>query len=226
LKGGGMDHEVVVRGTGEVRVMPDLATVRLLVDGDGPTREKAYAVAAKSATAVDRVLQTEADAFDRVMTAALVVQPLTRFQKGETVRTGWRASRASLLEIRALDRLGDLLAQLTASGAAVSGLTWELDPANAAYDDARARAGQDARRRAEQYASALGVTLGAIAWIAEPGLRGAASPPSPPLMRAAVAPMAAGAPGPDTIDVAPEELTVTASIEVAFAIADSPRSTV
>ncbi len=213
-----MDHEVVVRGDGEVRVMPDQVTVRVVVDGDGSTRDGAYAEAARAATAVDGVLHAEAGTMGRVMTTALVVQPRTRWQNGEAVRTGWRASRTSVVEVRALDRLGDLLAQLTSSGGAVSDLTWELDPSNVAYDEARSRAGQDARRRAERYATALGIKLGGIAWVAEPGLRTAGSP-SPPHMALATAPRAiAGAPD-QSIDVDPEEITLTASVEVGFAIA-------
>jgi uncharacterized protein YggE len=198
--------------------MPDKATVRVMVDGEGSSRQEAYNAAATAASAVDRVLAAEANALERVTTAALVVQPRTRWQKGEAVRTGWTAYRASVLEVRALERLGDLLAELAASGGALSGLTWDLDSSNVAYDHARNRAGQDARRRAEQYASALGVKLGTVAWIAEPGLRGAGNDHPRPVMMAAAA-RAAGPMAEDTIDVAPEELTVTASIEVAFTIA-------
>jgi uncharacterized protein YggE len=218
-----MEHEVVVRGEGEVRVMPDQATVRVLVDGDGSKRDEAYAEAARVATAVDTVLQAEAEAgaLARVMTTALVVQPRTRWQNGEAIRTGWRASRTSVVEVRALERLGDLLAQLTASGGAVSDLTWGLDAANVAYDEARGRAGQDARRRAERYAAALGIKLGGIAWVAEPGLRTGGDHLSPRLALAAAAPRAMAG-GPDqAIEVAPEEITLTATVEVGFAIASN-----
>jgi uncharacterized protein YggE len=211
-----MEHEIVVRGEGEIRVMPDRATVHVVVDGEGSSREEAYAAAARSAAAVDDVLKAEADAFERVATAALVVQPRTRWQDGEAVRTGWTAARASVLEVRDLNRLGDLLAQLASSGGNISGLTWGLDPSHTASGEARSRAGQDARLRAEQYAAALGVKLGAVAWVAEPGLRGRDHPSGPPAMLAtarAVAPMA-----PQTIDVSPEELTISAEVEVGFTL--------
>jgi uncharacterized protein YggE len=214
-----MEHELLIRGAGEARVMPDRATVRVTVDGEGSSRDEAYGAAARSASAVDRVLQSEAEAFERVVTAALVVQPRTRWQNGEAVRTGWTAYRTSVVEVRALDRLGDLLAQLAASGGSISGLSWDLDPANEAHDQARRRAGADARRRAEQYAGALGVKLGSIAWVAEPGLRSPGNSYSPPVTLAATA-RSAGPPAEQPIDVAPGELTVTASIEVGFTIID------
>jgi uncharacterized protein YggE len=213
-----MEHEIVVEGTGEVRVMPDRATVHVVVDGEGSSRQEAYDAAARSAAAVDAVLKAEADAFERIATAALIVQPRTRWQDGQSVRTGWTAARTSVLEIGALDRLGDLLAQLANSGGNISGLTWGLDPANVAPGEARSRAAQDARQRAEQYAATLGVKVGVVAWVAEPGLRAVDHPPSPPARLAAArmeAPMA-----PETIDVSPEELTITAAVEVGFTLVE------
>ena len=214
-----MEHEVVVRGQGEVKAMPDRATVRVMVDGTGSSRDEAYAEAARAAAAVDEVLRGQTDALGSVMTAALIVQPRTRWQNGEAVRTGWAASRTSILEVRALERLSDLLGHLAASGAAISNRSWELDAANEAHDQVRSRAGEDARRRAERYATSLGIKLGGIAWVAEPGLRIGGNHFSPDGVAFAAAPraMAAGA-GPP-IEVAPEEITLTASVEVGFAIA-------
>jgi uncharacterized protein YggE len=213
-----MEHEIVVEGMGEIRVMPDRATVHVVVDGEGSSREEAYAAAARSAAAVDAVLKAEADAFERVATAALIVQPRTRWQNGQSVRTGWTAARTSVLEIRALDRVGDLLAQVASSGGNISGLTWGLDPATAAPAEARSRAGQDARLRAEQYAAALGVKVGAVAWVAEPGLRAVDHSFAPPARFAATGMQASMAP--DGIDVSPEELTITAAVEVGFTLVD------
>jgi uncharacterized protein YggE len=42
------------------------------------------------------------------------------------------------------------------------------------HRDAR-RAAEDARRRAEDYAGALGLSLAEVAWVVEPGLRGPGS---------------------------------------------------
>jgi uncharacterized protein YggE len=95
-------------------------------------------------------------------------------------------------------------------------LTWGLDPSNSASGEARSRAGQDARLRAEQYAAALGVKLGAVAWVAEPGLRGRDHPSGPPAVFGAA--RAGAAMAPPTIDVSPEELTITAEVEVGFTL--------
>ena len=84
-------------------------------------------------------------------------------------------------------------------------------------DEARRRAGQDARRRAELYADALGVQLGRIAWAAEPGLRVPGDHFAGGLAFAAAAsPLAGGAMAEETVEVNPEELTLTVALEVGF----------
>jgi uncharacterized protein YggE len=127
--------------------------------------------ASATAAAADGVLSDYAAAIDRFTTAALSLQPKTRWRKGETQRTGWQALRLSVLEISDTSQVGELLSALAAAGANISGLSWSVAAANESYDLARQQAGADARARAEQYAQALGVGLGPVAWAAEPGLR-------------------------------------------------------
>jgi uncharacterized protein YggE len=211
-----VEREIVVRGESEVRVMPDRVTVRVLAGEEGSTQPEAYAAAARVAAAVDEVLTQTPDAFDRMTTTALVVQPRIRWDNGQAVQTGWTASRSSSVEIDDLDRVGELLERLVQAGAAISGLSWEVDPGHPGYGQARQQAAEDAHRRASDYAAALGLRIGAVAWVAEPGLRsgGPVSPPMRALHAAAVGP---GAPEP--ISVAPEELALHATVDVGFALA-------
>lgn len=195
--------------------MPDLALVRVGVDGEGPSREEAYQAASATAAAVDQVIGEYAAAIDRVTTAALSVQPKTRWRKGETQRTGWQAARLSVVEISDTSQVGELLSALAGAGANIGGLSWKVAPANQSHALARLRAGQDARARAEQYAQALGVDLGRVAWAAEPGLRSADRMDW-------MSPAAAGgrlmSPGAaeEPINVVPEEIMIQAALEVAY----------
>jgi uncharacterized protein YggE len=195
--------------------MPDLASVRVGVDGDGQSRDEAYQAASATAAAVDGVLGEFAAAIDRVTTAALSVQPKTRWRKGETHRTGWQALRLSVVEISDTSRVGELLSALAGAGANISGLSWAVAPANESYALARRRAGSDARARAEQYAEALGVGLGPVAWAAEPGLRSSTGHVDWMSAAAGGRAMSARA-GEEPIEVAPEEITIQAALEVAF----------
>jgi uncharacterized protein YggE len=202
--------------------MPDLASVRVAVDGEGPSREEAYQAASTTAATVDGVLADFEAAIDRVSTAALAVQPKTRWRKGETQRTGWQALRVSVVEITDTSRVAELLHALAGAGASISGLSWMLAPANESFALARQRAGEDARARAEQYAQALNIKLGPVAWAAEPGLRIADHTDwmAVPGGNRAMSVSAAEEP----INVNPEEVTIRAALEVGYRIPqdDSP----
>jgi uncharacterized protein len=213
-----VESEIVVRGEGHARSMPDRAIVRAVVEGEGASREDAYGEAAEIAKRVDDVVSNHAGAIDRARTAALVVHPRTRWRKGESVRTGWRASRASVLDVTDLAALGEVIAQLAAAGAAISGPEWQIDPGNAAYSEARRLAAADARHRADDYAAALGLEIAAVGWVAEPGLRRGHQDSVDTGF--AMAAMAAGGSAADeeVIEVTPDELTIRAAVEVGFSL--------
>lgn len=216
-----MEHEIVVRGEAEIRAVPDLAILRVLVDGEGSSQDEAYGAAARLAGQVDAVFDAQSASIGRVTTAALVVHPRTRWHEGEEIRTGWRAGRVSVVELRALDRVGNIAAMLVGAGATLTGPSWELDSSNHAYHQARVEAAQDARKRAEAYASALGVGLGPLMWVSEPGLRLAGGGGGREGMTTAGHPRAAllaSAPPEPPIDIAPGEITVHAAVEVGFHI--------
>jgi uncharacterized protein len=128
-----VDEELIVRGVGEVRVMPDLASVRVGVEGEGQSREDAYQAASDTAKAVDGVLADFASAIGRVITAALAVQPRTRWRKGESQRTGWQAFRVSVVEISDTSRVGELMNAVAGAGGNISGLSWTVAKENESF---------------------------------------------------------------------------------------------
>ena len=211
-----MEPHIVVRGTGQATALPDRAVIRVEVDGEGGSRDDAYREAAKGANAVDAVIAAHAAAIVRNQTAALVVHPKTRWRRGESVRTGWRGSRTSLLEITDFAPLGELFGELAGAGGAVAGPYWRLDLDNAAHAEARRLAAEDARSRAETYAGSLGLRITGIAWVAEPGLR-ETMPPVPAFGSPVARTMMAEQAPDELIDVTPEEMTVDAAVDVGFA---------
>ena len=216
-----MEREIVVRGTGEARAVPDQASLRVEVTADHKTQQEAHDARTKLAAGVDEVLSQHGDAIARTTIASLLIQPRTRWHRGEDIRTGWRASRTSFVDVVGLDALGEIMSGLVDAGAAVQGPQWSIAPANPAYDQARVAAADDARQRARSYATALGLSVGPVAWVSEPGLR-RDRPPVP--LQAAVAPMAAAAPvagEPEPEQVTPGEMTVQVDVEVGFTILDA-----
>lgn len=214
-----MDREIVVRGTGEARALPDLASLRVEVTADRKTQDEAYEARGEVAAKVDHVFSQHANAIARTTVASLWVQPRTRWHRGEDIRTGWRASRTTFVDVVVLDSLGVIMSEVVGAGASVTGPNWSMASTNIAYDLARRAAAEDARHRAIAYSETLGLTLGDVAWVAEPGMRtgGSHDVAHPVLLRA----QAAGdAPrDPELVeDLTPSEMTVEVSVEVGFAI--------
>lgn len=210
-----MAKQIIVRGEAEVTTLPDFATVRLTVEADAASRQDAYARAARLAGEVDQQVAAHATGISRTTTSSLTVIQRNRWKKGESVPTGWRASRRSELRVTDLEGLGALLAELVEAGAAVAGLSWEVSPTNPAHDEARRLASEEARRKAETYTAALGVRLGQVTWIAEPGLRDQVDrivPMASPIR-------ASAALADEPIDPTPGEITLHAAVEVGFDLA-------
>ena len=102
---------------------------------------------------------------------------------------------------------------VTAGANDVGNINFTVTQASKLLDDAREKAVADARRKAEIYARAAGVTLGAPLSIAEEGA-------PVPVFRAkamAVAPMAAGA-----APVAQGEEVLSITVSVTWAIKQAP----
>jgi hypothetical protein len=220
-----MEREIVVRGEGEARALPDLASLRVEVTADHKTQDEAYEARAKLAARVDVVLAQHRNAIGRTTIASLWVQPRTRWHRGEDIRTGWRASRTTFVDVVVLDALGEIMSGVVEAGGAVQGPQWSMAPTNPAYDQARRAAADDARHRAQSYAQALDLTVGPVAWVAEPGMRIApVQPPGPrplaaePTPRLAAATPFAPEPAEPTEDLTPSEMTVEVAVEVGFRI--------
>lgn len=215
-----MEREIIVKGWGQARSMPDRAVIDVVVEAEGGTQEQSYNDAARLTQRVDEVLANRADAVARVLAAVLTVHPRSRWKRGESVRAGWRAARGATVEVSDFSQLGELIAELTSAGGAVSGPNWRLEESNPAHRDARRTAAEDARRRAEDYAGALGLALGPVAWVSEPGLRGGGEASG--RIGVALAAQAGGAAMPrepdEVIDVTPAEMTTTAEVEVGFSL--------
>jgi uncharacterized protein YggE len=215
-----VDQQIVVKGSAQVRVTPDRALLHVTADGEAAGRDDAYRAASQVAQAVDDVLAAHEAGIERTTTTALVVQPRTRWHKGESKRTGWIALRRSTVEVTSFERLGDLFAELANAGATVVGPSWVVDDDNEAHRTVRRDAAADARRRADDYVQGLGIGAGDVVAVNEPGLRtetfAAAELSFAPQARAA------GGAYEEVIDVQPEDVVIAAAVEVTFALVPAP----
>jgi hypothetical protein len=143
-------------------------------------------------------------------TSRLSLQPQSSASKvsGPPAIVGYRASNRVTIRLRDITKVASVIDTLVGAGAnEIGGINFMVSQASKLLDEARENAIADARRKAEIYAKATGVTLGAPLSITEGGS------PGPILYRRAAAPMAAsGAP------VAQGEETLQVTVGVSWAI--------
>ena len=199
---------ISVTGEATVSVPPDLAQI----DG-GVTSEAKTAREASEANnaAMGKVLQALKGAgLDEkdIQTSRLSLQPQSAPNRsGPSAIAGYRASNRVTLRVRDVTKVASVIDTLVGAGAnEIGGINFVVSQASKLLDEARERAVADARRKAEIYAKAAGVTLGAPLSISEEGN----SAPVP--YRRMAAGMAASAP------VAQGEETLAVTVSVSWAI--------
>ena len=208
---------VVAAGEATEEVRPDLALIGLGVAAERPTPDDAAAEDAKAAAAVIAELKNQGVDDKDLRTAALSLAPVTASTRDpktgavlKTVITGYRAYEAIRVRVRAIDKLGAIVAAAVKDGATdYEGLTFDVSDRDAREDALRAKATQAAARRAALYAEAAGLKLGGVLTIAPQAER-----PRPMFDVAAHALVGSGAPAP----VEPGLLTLTESVTVAYAL--------
>jgi uncharacterized protein YggE len=205
---------ISVTGEANVSVPPDLAeihggftseakTAREASDGNNVAMGKVL-LALKAAGIEEKDIQT----------SRLSLQPQTQSvpnRSSPPVIVGYRASNRVAIRLHDVTKVAGVIDMLVGAGANdISGINFMVTAASKLLDEAREQAFADARRKAEIYARAAGVTLGAPLSISEGNA-------SVPMFRAkmAMAPMAAAA-------VAPGEETLSVTVSVSWAIKQEP----
>jgi len=205
---------VVVSGEGKVNVVPDLAQVRSGVTTNAKNVKEAVESNSRIMAAIITALTEGGIAQKDIQTAQFSIQPVysSQDQHAESKLTAYRVSNQVIAKIRHIDKLGDVLERLAAAGATdVWNIDFMVSDPSKALDEARETAIADARRKAEVFARAAGVTLGRVVTIEEEGA--AAEPLSMRNRPMAAARDAAAVP------IASGENTVRAVVTVGFDLA-------
>jgi uncharacterized protein YggE len=201
---------VSVTGEATVSVPPDLAQVDGGVSSDAKTAREAFEA---NNAAMGKVLLTLKSAgIDEkdIQTSRLSLQPQSAPNRsgGPLAIVGYRASNRITIRVRDVSKVANVIDTLVGAGANdVGGINFMVSNASKHLDDAREQALADARRKAEIYAKAAGVTLGTPVSITEE------SSPGPIAYRRMAAGMAVS-PAP----VAQGEETLQVTVRVSWAI--------
>ena len=201
---------ISVTGEANVSVAPDQAQIEAGVTSDARTAREASdannAAMAKVLLALKGAGIEEKD----YQTSRLSLQPQFAPSKVAERAPGivsFRASNRVTVRIRDVSKVANVIDVLVGAGANdIGGINFTVTQASKHLDEAREKAIADARRKAEIYAKAAGVTLGEPLSISEEGA------PVPMYRGKMAAPMAAGAP------VAQGEETLAVTVSVSWAI--------
>jgi uncharacterized protein YggE len=195
-------------------VPPDLAHIDAGVASDAKTaREASDANNAAMSKVLAALKSADIDEKD-YQTSRLSLQPQYAPNRpgysasGPSAITGYRASNRVTIKLRDVARVAGVIDTLVAAGASdIGNIGFSISQASKLLDDARDKAVADARRKAEIYAKAAGVTLGAPLSISEGGA------PAPVFRAKLAMPMAT-----TSAPVAQGEETLSVSVNVTWAI--------
>ena len=200
---------ISVTGEATVSVPPDLAQIDAGVTTEAKTAREASD--ANNAAMGKVLLALKGAGIDEkdYQTSRLSLQPESAPNRtaGPATIVGYRASNRVTIRLRDVTKVASVVDTLVGAGANdIGGINFTVSQASKLLDDAREQAMADARRKAEIYAKAAGVTLGAPLSILE------GSTPVPIPYRRMAAGMAAAAP------VAQGEETLQVTVAVSWAI--------
>lgn len=195
---------ITVTGEATVTAAPDVATLRGGVTSQGKTALEASEANNKDMTAVIAALRQAGVEERAIQTTRLSISPRQENVNGRLRVIGFQANNQVTVTLRDVTKVAAVIDRMIAAGAnEMSGIDFSVTDPSKPLDDARKRAVEDARRKADVYAQAAGVRLGRAVIIQEDG----AAPAQPFRAR-----MAAGAAAP----VQPGEETLRVSVTVSF----------
>jgi uncharacterized protein len=205
---------ISVTGEAHISVPPDLARIDGGVTSEAKTAREASD--ANNAAMGKVLLALKGAGIDEkdYQTSRLSLQPQSSSSRPGAPSTiiGYRASNRVTIQLRDVTKLASVIDTLVGAGANdIGGINFMVSKASKLLDEAREQAIADARRKAEIYAKAAGVTLGAPLNISEGGA------PAPLAFRR----MAAGVP--ESAPVAPGEETLQLTVSVSWAIKPAPQ---
>ena len=189
-------RSISMTGHGEIRAVPDMAQISAGVTSTATTAAQALAANSSRMKSVFAALEKLGVPDKNIQTTSFFVSP--QYTNGDNNNprrlTGYQVSNEVSVRLDDVGKLGTALDALVTAGAnQMNGISFSIHNTAPLLEKARTEAIVDARTRAETYARAAGVSLGAILSISEGGNE-APRPMyrmAPPLAEARV-PVAAG----------------------------------
>ncbi|TMR00842.1 DUF541 domain-containing protein [Actinomadura soli] len=157
---------VAAYGASSVKAMPDLVRARFKVIRVEQTPSQAFAVASDAVQAVRRTLRQHGISDAAVQHSRLGLKSSWNYGGSERKFLGYECQASFAVESGDLEDVQPLLVDLVAAGAnEIEGVDFDVTGKGDLRAEARREAVGAARRKAELYAEAAGVRLGAVVHI-------------------------------------------------------------
>jgi uncharacterized protein YggE len=199
---------ITMAGEGKVVGVPDVAIVDL-----GTTIERAtVAEAQRENTRITNALHAKLDelgvAKEDVRTTAYNVWPAYDWIEGKQVLRGYTVSQNASVKMRDLDKVGDALGAAGELGVnQIGGMRFEIDDPEALRQEARIKAIENAKEKAEALAAVAGVTLRRVVSFEEAG-----GPVDGPIFYERAMGLGGDAAPPPTIEPGSSEIVITVHV--------------
>ena len=179
---GANPRQVTVFGSGKVQGVPDTLTADVAIEFTAADATAAMNQTNERQQAVVNALAGAGLDRKDIRTTGVTLQPQysTPEQPGVTPIAAYRADNSIEVRIHPPDAASRLLSVIVSTGGdatRISSVSYSIADDSQLVKDARARAFQDAKDRAEQYAQLSGLRLGRVLSISEAS---GATPPEPP----------------------------------------------
>lgn len=173
-------NSITVEGEGKVVIIPDVAKISFSVTESKPTVAEAQAAANEKINKALEALKGLGVEEKDLETQNYAVYPKYEYQQpcygqicpaytGDKI-VGYEVSQSVEVKVRDTGKAGDALSALGAIGVQnIQGPAFVLDDESEAKNQARLKAIEDAKKKAEQLAKGLGVRLGKVTSFYEPG---------------------------------------------------------
>ncbi len=161
-----------VTGQGEVMAVPDIAELRLGVEVQADTVAEAQTQASAAMDKVQQALEDNGVAEKDIQTQRYSIYPVTKWisDKDEQEIVGYRVTNIVVAKIRDVDEAGaiiDAVAEAGGDSTRIQAISFDVDDKTPYYEQARAKAVEDANNKATQLAELADVGLGKATYISE-----------------------------------------------------------
>jgi uncharacterized protein YggE len=192
-------RQVTVIGEGKVDGTPDTLTVSLSIAATAPDAVGASNQTSSRANAVTDALVGQGIDRKDISTTTVTLQPQYGGSDNTTI-VGYQSSNSIDVKVRKIETGPQVLGVVTTTGGdatRINSVTYSIEDDSQLIKDARSRAFDDAKNRAQQYADLSDLDLGKVLSISETG--GATPPPPSPVRYDVAAEAAPLSPGQQTV---------------------------